>query len=503
MFNMNRTKKNQPRQSAVIQISRSEILFAASVPQEGGPTRLRWRQVVWLKDAAGLHTTEGRQELVQAIKTLAEEEKLAGAKVHFSLSGDFCVTRVVCGANEVVTKELQNLEKRTALYLSLGIGPKSFTHTQRAIDAKRSQAWMTVASANSMEAITTAAQQAGFQVASVEHSLVSLSRTVGALGKDKENPAIIIEMNQRGVDLGISYQGSLLLDYRPGGEGAKDHLAETIMLHWDRIQRHCSRHFQFASGKINRVLLAGEPEEVAKICREFDALGQLTAELLDPREIKPDWVWEDATGVDSRLAAAVGTLSSADSNQETSESPDLMAPLRMLQRGPLLPTLIKTCWPIAAALALSLLIMTAGWLKQYQCGSLTAEVNAAKEADGELSKVQMELAAALAKIRYFTKIESRLRRPMWHEFLSSIGGCLPEGLWLESLKVDRDGSVNIVGPSYSEKNIYDFIAQLKSLPQLANVALEGTKETRVRDGSATVFDVKCNLAGGNASSKGS
>ena len=503
MLNMQSRKKNGPKRIVAFELSSSDLVCAiVEQPESGGASRLRWQRLPWRKEAASLSTPEGAEELAAALTSVVASEKLAGATCRFALGAEFCVTRVVAGTNDQVQKELRSLEQRSSHYLSLGNGEKSFTRSTRAIDAKRSQGWMTVTNQKTLESITTAAKDAGLKVASIEHSLVTLSRAVGRTQRDAESPVIIIHLNSRGVDMGVSYQGRLLLDYRPGGLSAKEHLAETVTQHLDRIQRYCSQHFQFTSEQITRVIVCGETAELQKTQEQFALSGKLTAEIVDPRNVCQDWHYDGVTSSDAWLLPLFGSLASSLETAEAVDSPDLMDPVRLRHREPLSPLLIKFGWPIAAAVLVTLLIYGASFYQQRCAAGLET---AAMESKNKLELIavrQMELAVTDAKIRYLTRIQGSLSRPMWHDFLAQIGVCLPKGVWLESLQVDREGRVAFSGPSFSENGVYEFVEHLKKARVVTNVALEGTRAVQLANGPATLFDVKCNLNGRTTHSKG-
>lgn len=76
---------------------------------------------------------------------------------------------------------------------------------------------MTITNEESLTAITQAVRDVGWKVKSIEHLARGAEPRRGQTGRDAELPVINVELNQRGIVLGISFQGRLLLDYRPGG----------------------------------------------------------------------------------------------------------------------------------------------------------------------------------------------------------------------------------------------------------------------------------------------
>ena len=82
---------------------------------------------------------------------------------------------------EVVRRELAQLEERSALYLSLGTGPKALAASVRQIDARHQHALLTVANKKTLETIVAAADRLGIEIDTIEPSLVAMSRCVGSI----------------------------------------------------------------------------------------------------------------------------------------------------------------------------------------------------------------------------------------------------------------------------------------------------------------------------------
>jgi hypothetical protein len=492
------TRNSAASRVAVLELSREHLTLSVLHRAPGGPAALHSRSVAWGHETDAAFASIGQAELTARLRELMGEEKLAGTAIHLVLNGDFCVTRTVAGTREQVERELRDLRERCSLYISLGQGPKSFAESVRTIDARRSQGSMTITNQELLAAITSAAREVGFKVKSIEHSLVALSRAVGQVGLDRELPAIIVELNQRGIDLGISYQGRLLLDYRPGGltrtSGEQRQLAEIILKHLGRIRRYCHRYFQYSGGKLSQVVLCGPEEEIDVLREHFGEVTDLEATALVPRQVCPEWTFDPAQADDSSLLPTLGTLLQPARSKDD-ETPDLLKPLLLSQREPIGPALMKHGWPLAAAVALSLLALLAGKYEDWQAGGLAAPVEQARRDAELLASRQIELTAVESRMRNLKKLGQGLAPPAWDQLLVDVSGCLPQGTWLESLKVDRNGAVYLFGPSFKPNAVYELVEQLKQVPSLGEVVLEGTRPARLDSGPATLFDVKCVYGG--------
>jgi hypothetical protein len=500
-------KRNTALRVAVLELSREHLTLSIMHRAKSGETSLQSKRGTWGNDSDAAFASIGQEELTAKLRELVGDEKLAGTPLRLVLNGDFCVTRTVAGSREQVEQELRQLRERCSLYISLGQGPKSYAESVRTIDAKRSQGSMTVTNQELLAAITNAARDVGFKVKSIEHSLVALSCAVGQTGLDKELPAIIVELNQRGIDLGISYQGRLLLDYRPGGltrnSGEQRQLAEIVRKHLGRIRRYCHRYFQYSGGKLSQVVLCGQDEEIDVLRQHFSEVTDLETTVVTARQVCPEWTFDPALADDSSLLPTLGTLLHAARPAKDDETPDLLKPLLLAQREPLGPAALKHFWPLGAAIALALVAFVAGEYEHWQASSLAAPVEQARKDSELLASKQVELRAIEAKMKSLKKLGDTLLPTLWDELLTDVGGCLPQGTWLESLKVDRNGTVYLYGPSFDPNSVYELVEQLKQLPTLEDVVLEGTRSARIDSGPATLFDVKCTYAGQPRSSEGS
>ena len=150
----------------------------------------------------------------------------------------------------------------------------------------------------------------------------------------------------------------------------------------------------------------------------------------------------------------------------------------------------------------SLAAWSAGKYENWQANTLAAPVEQARRDAELLASRQVELAAMEAKMKNLTKLGQEFAPPPWDQLLADVGGCLPAGTWLESLKVDRNGTVYLFGPAFKPNAIYELVEQLKQVPSLREVVLEGTRPARLDSGPATLFDVKCVYAGEGRTGEG-
>jgi Tfp pilus assembly protein PilN len=488
------TKRKQTTSAIALEISRNDLTVVIADFSRGTP-RIRGQHMAWRHDSTSLNSEDGIRELTAALTTMVGNEKQTGAAVRVALSSDFCVTRVVAGESEAVAGEIRDLRERTAHYLWLGAGKKAVAESSRPIDAKNIQTWLTVTNDDTLDHIVHAAEQAGLHVDLVEHSMVALCRAVGQMGRDTDSPVIIVELNENGVDLGVSYRGHLLFDYRPGGTACKEQTAEIVGRHLERIQRYCNRFFRFATGKIERVFLSGNAEDIPHVQQQFETCEELTAEALDPRAICPEWEYDENVASHPHFIGALGCLLVSQEQLELPSSErgltDLMDYFHRGRRTPLLPTLAKLAWPVAAAVLLALGVFAVAFQQNRQAAAVESENATMELVRGRIREMKFTMEHTLTRVKYLRQIDEQRLNPPWNDLVSMIGHCMPQGTWLESVRIDHSGLVCVTGTSATEDTVFEFVRYLKQVPLLTNVNLEAQRPTRVSSGPAISFDIKC------------
>ena len=138
-----RKKRNAENESIAIEICHSDVHLAV-VRNQDDRINIHTQSLRWRKEAQTLYCDTGAAELEAAIRTLVEQNHLENKSIYAALSGDYCVTRVVSGTEERVDRELDQLESRSTLYLSLGPGRKAVGGAIRQIDARHQHALLSV-----------------------------------------------------------------------------------------------------------------------------------------------------------------------------------------------------------------------------------------------------------------------------------------------------------------------------------------------------------------------
>lgn len=459
---------------------------------DGSDARVRHRHLQWQRHSETLASEAGCQELAATLTTLAVEEKLQGVPIVVSLSNDYCVTRVVSGENDQVRQEVKELTERSSGYISLGVGQKLTATSETAIDARQKRVWVTVANQNVLDALDRVFSTAKLNIERIEHSLAALCRVVNHTGDDQDAPVILVDLVDSSVDVGISYQGQLLLDYRPSGAQARESIGVIVSRHTKRLQRYINRLLR-SNTPVSKVYLCGKSEEVVRLRDQFNSLcgdDEVELRLLDPSLISCGWQIDEEAQHDSALTSGLGTLLEQAGEATDNEYPNLLDPLRSRRRNPVLKSLLKFGWPMLVPMAAALLVSLTTSGESYLSVELEAELAQLEERVAEVEHLEMEARTARTTLTHLETIATHSGIAPWQKLLSQIGQSMPRGVWMESFAVDSQGEISISGTSLSEDGVFNFLRHLRDVPQVWNVALEATRPTSVDSGSATSFSVR-------------
>ena len=477
---------------AVFELCRSKLNFALIAPS-GEVEKLVTRSIRWRNEAASLHAEGGAEELTAAFRTLVADERLSGAKVRIALGGEFCVTRVVTGPTEEVRKEFAQLEERSLRYLTLGPGHKSLSRCFQQLDARHQHAMLTVTSQRTLDLLLKVAGNVGIQIESIEPSLIALSRAQANLRDGCQDACLLIQLDEAAAELGICHRGRLLLDYRPGGNAGTENIAAVVGQHLFRLQRYLNRYHSYLEKPLRHVYLTGDTEAVEITRQKFAGLGQLEVHVLDPSEL--DVAWQHAGEPPGTQAAAVlGTALTFSPGVDPLPSPNLIEGTLAQLREPLRPVLVRSLAPLAAVLLAAVTIFVLHFFNLRQMSALNAEMTALEPIVTRANELRLQLTAAEGKIVQLEKMSGKLRHPNWQQLLTRVSQCMPDDVWLERLIV-RDGQfATLGGASFTDSGVYDFVSYLKQVPDVTEIALEGTGVSQNETGPTTTFDLKAMLA---------
>jgi hypothetical protein len=489
-------RKSSEGRCAIIEVCRSMLhlaLVARNTNNDKPDDRVVTRSIRWRNEANSLHTEQGILELTEAFRTLVAEERLAGAKVRIALSGEYCVTRVITGPTEDVRREFAELEERSHRYLTLGPGPKALAGNTQQLDARHQHALLAVANQHTLDQLMQIAGAVNLQIESIEPSLIALSRAQAHLKSACQDACLIVQLDEDVAELGICHRGRLLLDYRPGGHTNAENVAGVVAQHLSRLQRYVQRYHSYLDAPIHHVFLAGDADAVSRARKKFAELPNFAVHVLEPVDL--DMPWKHAAEVPGTdLAAALGTAMVLYSESTEQQGPNLIEGALALHREPLRPILIRSAIPLAAVIliAASLFVFQ---LKQWrETALLQTELDSLAPACTRATELRLNLGAAEHKLGELQALQKQLPQPNWQQILTHISQSMPADVWLDRLSV-RDGlAASLAGASYSDEGVYSFVGYLKQVPDVAEIALEGTGVGQNETGHTTNFTLQLTLA---------
>ena len=489
-------RKSSEGRRVTIEVCRSMLHLVLIAPKQNSgesDDRVVTRSIRWRNEASSLHTEEGAAELTEALRTLISEERLVGAKVRVALGGEYCVTRVITGSTDDVRREFAELEERSLRYLTLGPGPKALAgHTQQ-LDARHQHALLAVTNQRTLDHLMQATNALALQVETIEPSLIALSRAQSHLNTTCDDACLIIQLDEDVAELGICHKGRLLLDYRPGGHTNADNVADVVSLHLSRLQRYVERSHSYLESPIRHIYLAGDIDAVARAKKQFAKLPAFDVHVFEPADI--DMAWKHAGEVPgSDLAAALGTAMTLYSESTEQPGPNLIERALARHRAPMRPILIRSAIPFAAVLLVAVLLFGLRISQWREKASLEAELDSLAPACARATELRLKLGAADRKLGQLQDLDKHLPQPGWQEIFNHIGQSMPDDVWLDRLSV-RDGlSASLSGASYTDEGVYGFVGYLKQVPDIAEIALEGTGLGQSATGPTTNFTLQLTLA---------
>ncbi len=451
------------------------------------------RSIRWRNEATSLNTEQGIEELTAAFRTLVTEERLAGAKVRIALSGEFCVTRVITGATDEVRREFAELEERSLRYLTLGPGAKALAGNTQQLDARHQHALLAVANQRTLDHLIQIAEAVGLQIECIEPSLIALSRAQARLRNARSEACLMIQLDEDVAELGICHSGRLLLDYRPGGNTDAENVAGVAHQHVSRLQRYLERYHSYLDAPLRHVYLAGNGDAVARARKTFAELSEFEVHVLEPVDL--DMPWNHAAEVPGTdLAAALGTAMVLYSESSEEPGPNLIETALALHREPMRPILVRSLIPIAAVVLVAATLFLLQLKQWHETSAIQAEVDNLAPACARATELRLNLASAEHKLTELRALEKQLPQPEWQRIFDHISQSMPADVWLDRLAI-RDGiAASLTGASYTDGGVYDFVGYLKQVPDIAEIALEGTGVGQSPTGATTNFTLQLTLA---------
>jgi hypothetical protein len=132
--------------------------------------------------------------------------------------------------------------------------------------------------------------------------------------------------------------------------------------------------------------------------------------------------------------------------------------------------------------------------QRREISTLRAELERLMPACAEATELRLNLIASERKLAELAALEKKVHQPNWQQVLTHIGQSMPDDVWLDRLTFQDARSAAISGASYSDSGVYDFVGFLKGVPDIAEIALEGTGAGQSPTGPITSFNLQLTLA---------
>lgn len=489
-------RRQSEGRNAIFEVCRSTLhlaLVVRSATTNDGVDRVVTRSIRWRKEAKSLNGAQGVEELTNAFRTLVGEERLAGAKVRIALNGEFCVTRVISGATDDVRREFADLEERSLRYLTLGPGPKALAGSTQQLDARHQHAVLAVANQRTLDLLMRIAEAVGIQIECIEPSLIALSRAQAQLREPCQEACLLIQLDEGVAELGICHAGRLLLDYRPGGHTNAENVADVASRHLLRLQRYIERYHSYLDKPLQHVYLAGDVEAVTRAREKFSRLPTFQVRVLEPADIDMPW-GHAGEPPETSLSAALGTAMALYPDVSKNQGPNLIETALAQLREPIRPILIRSLIPIAAVIFAAATLLFYDLRQSREIASVRDELDSLAPVCTRATELRLNLAAAEVKLTQLRALDKQLPQLDWQQVLNRLCQSMPDDVWLDRITFRDAATASLAGASYTDSSVYDFVSYLKQVPDISEIALEGTGAGQSALGPTTNFTLQLNLA---------
>jgi hypothetical protein len=366
------------------------------------------------------------------------------------------------------------------------------------IDAKHKRAWVTVAQRSVIELVARSVAEAGLRLGRVEHTLTVLCQIAGQAGIDAHRPVLMILTGLNRSDMFITFQGQLLLDYRPTEHdkqsvGAGIAWTKSVQKHIKCLRRYLSSQLPRGTENLRHLCLPA-----SDWCPTPDLANKLRAEDLELVKLSgsiPFGLQNAETMPTPELMAAIKLSESMSEQAVHGNAPsagDLTASILDLDQISL-RALARLCWPVAASLMLVLCGSAALWQKNRVAAKGELALEQLQPVRFEMDRLNRQLKSYDETIRNAGLLRNRVERAPLDLAIKILGRSLPRGCWLKQVTFDAQQNCTVQGISYSDDGVYEYLATLKDNPNLRNVSVVSVRPNRLPTGPAFEFEFKAGL----------
>jgi hypothetical protein len=455
--------------------------------------------VDWNPNGLRLQTAEAAHRLTTTLTGLAKNHALHKRDVRLCLDDALCVTRVVTGDREAVERELEAIQSRSQLYLSLGLGEKLTGNLREITDGQTEYALTSIVNQRTIQTIYNAIAAARIKLEAIEPVTLSITRGVGLIGADQDQPVLFVSVEANRCDLAIARSGRLMLSYRISGVREPKAIADLVLSHMTRLRRFCQRVRSQEGNVLEHVYVFGDTDLAHPLSMMLDeSPDRIRVAKLDvPRELE--------TVAQSNVPEEVGLAlwAACQWNEGRSDllpAPDLLEQLLALQKKSVSERLIANFYPSAIAGCLILLVSIFFFRDRNELVTLQEQRVAVSEraSDIELQLAQWdEKRLVVEGYQRLIKLNKNIR---FDELVTTLAPCLPPNTRLETLTFNDDKTLSMRGTMIASDQTYEMLSTIKKIPMISQVSLESVNAVGESRDNQLQFDVRCNL-GKPASSK--
>lgn len=446
----------------------------------------------WNPDGFNIQSPEAAERLTNALVSVTKKNQLHRYDVRLCLDDALCVTRVVTGESDAVQRELDAIQVRSQLYISLGLGEKLTGNLRETVDGQLEYALTSIVNLRTMQVIYNAIMAARIRLESIEPVTLSTTRGVGLLGADKDRPVLLVSIDKNRCDLAITRAGRLMLSYRISGTIQPQAIADQILSHMTRLRRFCQRVRSQQGASLEQIYILGD-RSIA------DPLSEILNAASDRIEVAKLDVPEAIHAASSNQVPEEVSMALWAARQWSHDrldllpSPDLLAQMAKLQHEPIMRRVVRNFYPVAIAAGL-ILIVSMMYLNDWQrMASLQSKLDAVS---AEVSIAEEELSDWDAKQRLVSSyrlLRQQIVATQLDGLVKSIAPCLPTNTRLDSFSLNDDKTLSLRGTMIAGDLTYELLLALKQLPEISQVSLESVNAVGDARENQIQFDVRCNL----------
>lgn len=444
-------------------------------PENSGPPHGDW--------------TDGTLEKVLA--QISEEHQLTGCATLVGISGALSVTRILIGSNDEVDFDARELAHRSRHYMGMGRGEKVQCSQEVKTDAKHKRKWVTVAMRSAVDTIAAAVRGSGMRLCRIEHSLLPMCRAFAASGLDQDAPLLLVTREQRRLELGISYQGQLLLDYRPSMPNGEVSELDAVSRHVKCLRRFLKAKLPECPATFTTVVLAGGHATSKLNANNSEGLGELSVVNFPVNTLTEGFEAGDEDLNDPCIIAAICLVreeSLASMATQPTMTNDLRSTLGATSKVHW-RHVAMLAWPLAAAAMIAGTLTLIAWNQSRQAEELEQKIAALAPERMQLERIKSKQSKQRAVKMEADRIVGLLPANPWNRILYLSGSLLPQDAWLDTVKIDSEQQVLFRGASFAAKDIYKYISDLKETGLFRRVSLESTSPSNHEGHTCVQFEI--------------